>query len=158
MFAWSSPVRTVLVGSLLVPVVLLTGCSGDDSGSGDKADAGPSASATGPVDPGDVAPADLPEVPAVRRAEAALDDVELTGCSTDAGEQQVTGTVTNSTGKSRDYAITVSWTDDDSVVLARGVAVVQDVEGGGTAEFELGADVPEAATICTFFVQRGRVV
>ncbi len=158
MSAWLSPVRTLSVAALVMPVLLLSGCSGDEAGGGANADAASSPSASDVADPDGLPLADLPEMPAVRKAKAALDDVEFADCSSDAGQQEVTGTVTNPTGKPYDYAITVSWTNDQSEVLARGVTVVQDVEGGGSADFEVGADVPAAATTCTYFVQRGKVV
>ncbi len=140
-----------------MPSLLLAACSGDDS-EPDGDGAGAKATEPASVDPGKVSPTDLPEVPQMRQAKGALDDVEFGDCETGAGEQEVTGTVTNSTRKARDYAITVSWTNDESDVLARGVAVIEDVEGGERATFDLLADVPEAATTCTFFVQRGNVV
>lgn len=158
MSARMSHARVLLVASALVPGLLLAGCSGDGSDDDDAGAPGASSSAPASVDPDKVSPSDLPEVPAVRGAKGALDDVEFGDCATDAGEQQVTGTVTNSTRKQRDYAITVSWTNDASDVLARGVAVVDAVAVGASEDFELGADVPDAATTCTFFVQRGTVV
>ena len=43
--------------------------------------------------------------------------------------EKVTGKVTNSTKATTDYVITVSWVNDTSDVLARGVSVVEGLEG-----------------------------
>ena len=44
----------------------------------------------------------------------ARDDVRLTTCTTDAGEQTVRGIVTNSSDEIRDYAIVVMWLRNDA--------------------------------------------
>ena len=149
--------RTTTVAGVAVAALLLAGCSGgDDDPSGGGGDDTPSATAS--VDPDAVSPSDLVAVPEVRRPRGALSDVEFGECSAEPGEQVVTGTVTNPTGTRRDYAITVSWTNDSSDVLARGVAVVEGLAGGASEQFELSAVVPDAATTCTYYVQRGTVV
>ena len=148
--------RAALAALLLVPVPLAAACSGDDEADGGKASS-PSGAASASVDPAKVSPADLPDVPKVRRAEGAVGDVEFGACATDAGEQTVSGTVTNPGRKATDYAVTVSWTNDGSDVLARGVVVLEELAGGASEEFEVRARVPDAATTCTYFVQRGDV-
>ena len=147
--------RAALAAVLLVPVPLAA-CSGDGSAEG-SGEPSPSGGASASVDPATVSPADLPDVPKVRRAQGAVGDVEFGECATDAGEQTVTGTVTNPGRRATDYAVTVSWTNDGSDVLARGVVVLEELAGGATEEFEVRARVPDAATTCTYFVQRGDV-
>lgn len=65
----------------------------------------------------------------------------------------MTASLTNSADAARDYVIVVSWTTDTSDVLARGVATVDEVAPGDSADVTVSAQVPDGAATCTFNVQ-----
>lgn len=149
---------------LLVPtlVLALAGCSGDDEG--DEGGAGPetpsgsaeataSGSATAPA----ISPADLEDLPEVRQSTGAVKDItwDQTTCSTSPGEQTTGGTLTNPTDARTGYLVSISWTTDGGDTLARGFQVVRGARPGDEVEWEVTAEVPEGATQCVPFVQRG---
>lgn len=144
-----------IAASAVVCLVLATAaaCSGDD-GDEEDPDASESSSQSS-VDPSRVSPADLPEAPPIAEAEGAVNDASFGDCATGEGDQTVTGTVTNPLADERDYVIVVSWVNETSDVLARGVATLTDLEGGASADFEVSASVPSGIADCTFLVQRG---
>lgn len=144
--------RLLHVTAALVLALGLAACSGED----DKDDAdGTGGESTVAVDPSRVSPSDLPEVPEVKKGQGAISDTTFGECATDAGRQRVTGTVENSTTSKADYVVTVSWINETSDVLARGVAVVEDLGAGASSEIEVSAEVPEGVSNCTFHVVRG---
>lgn len=152
-------VRLIAATAVVATSLLgLAGCSGDSDkepkGSGSS---GAAASPTGSVDPDKVSPTDLPTEPAVKDEAGAVQDATFGDCSTDAGKQTVTGSLTSSAKKSQDYVVTVSWVNDTSDVLARGVVVVKDLAPGASKKFTIDADVPKGAATCTFHVVRGTV-
>lgn len=154
-----SSVRVIAATTVVVTSLLgLVGCSGDSdeepkgSGSSDAA-----ASPSGSVDPGKVSPTDLPTEPAVKGEVGAVQDSTFGDCATDAGKQSVSGSLTSSAKKPQDYVVTVSWVNDTSDVLARGVVVVRDLAPGASKKFTIDADVPKGAATCTFHVVRGSV-
>lgn len=140
----------------LALVGLLSGCGlfgGDDS---DQKDAKPTATAT--VDPDRTSPSDLPEVPELDDVVGAVKDVEMGECSTDKGENTVTGTVKNPTENETDYVITVSWITSRSDVVARGVATVENLGGGDEEKWSATGDLAKAGSYsCTLQVQRGNL-
>lgn len=146
--------RTVAVAFAALAVLGLSACSGDD----DKQDK-PAKAASSPtsIDPSRLTPTNLPDVPEIAEAKGAVADASFGSCATNAGDTNVTGTITSSAAKARDYVVTVSWVNATSDVLGRGVAVVRNVAPKTTHEFLVSATVPKGATTCTFQVLRGRV-
>lgn len=139
-------------------VVMALACAGCGGGAGDDRSGDSSPTTTqASVDPGRVSPQDLPSVPAVRHAKGAIADTTFGRCAATAGSEQVTGTVHNPTGSAADYAVTVSWTNATSDVLARAVVVLRHVAAGAKKDFVAKADVPSGATTCTFNVLRGTI-
>ncbi|MFT4299696.1 MAG: FxLYD domain-containing protein [Aeromicrobium sp.] len=136
--------RAALVGSLLAAALVLTaGCGGgDDSPSKTQ------------VNPENVSPQDLPDVPDLPGAEGAIADATFGECGTDAGSQTVEGEVENSTKAAANYVVAISWINERSDVLARGVTEIQDVKAGKTEGFEVTAEVPEGVGSCTYYVLR----
>ena len=137
----------------------LSACTDDEP----KADPSPSATASGEstptetVDPSNVSPDDLPEIPKVKGAKGDIGALDLGDCHTEAGEQTVTGEVTSSASEATDYLVTLSWTTSDSDVMGRGFAVVRDLEPGATEEFTIKATVAKGATQCVPGVVYGSV-
>lgn len=144
--------RTAAAVLPLVVVLALAGCSGDDSE--EPAEGAPSSDSAGTDS---ISPPDLPEVPEVRKARGAVADLTLGDCPTGAGEQTVEGEIVNGGDQRRDVLVVLSWTNDTSDVLGRGVAVVEDLPPGETQTFTVTADVAEGATQCVPNVQRGVV-
>lgn len=133
----------VTLPAVLVLALALTGCSGDEEPTAEA-----SSSASESVDPSNVSPDDLPEIPTVKGKKGAIDALTLGECATEPGRQSVTGEITSPAKKSADYLVTVSWTTSDSDVMGRGFAVLRDVTPGATEEFEIEATVAEGATQC----------
>ena len=132
--------------------LVLTACSGDDA---EAPTATATAAAVESADPARVSPADLPTAPALKEEKGAVNDVSFGACSAEAGEQTVSAEVTGSGERPRDYAVTVSWINEDFDVLGRAVEVVEDLEPGASRTVELAAEVPQGAAQCTFHVVRG---
>ena len=147
----------------LATVLAMAGCSGDDDDKepGDAAGTKATDSASPGASPTAVttSPPDLPTPPTVTRARGARADVDFdpTTCATTAGEQTVSGTLTNSTAKSTAYLVTISWTNATSDTLGLGYSVVRGVEPDQEREWELSATVPEGATQCVINVLRGSI-
>lgn len=119
---------------------------------------GPSASPTPTaVDPSKVSPEDLPDVPEVNEPAGAIKDATFGSCATEAGKREVSGKITSTAGATTDYVVTVSWVNDSSDVLARGVAVLKAVAPGESKEFTIKATVPQGVATCTFHVVRGKL-
>lgn len=144
---------TAALVATLATAALTAGCSGDEPEqrpeSADETTEG--------VDASRVSPDDLPEVPEIRQPVGAVGDLELGDCDTGPGEVTVTGEVTNSAEFRRDVLVVLSWTNDTSDVLGRGVAVLQDLEPGESVDVTVEADVAEGATQCVPNVRRGVV-
>lgn len=148
------PLQTAgVIAAGLLLCLGLTGCGGNDDGeaSDSKTDV------TASVVSNRVSPADLPEVPALKKAKGAVSDVELGDCAVEPGEQSVTGTITSSRKKSRDYVVTISWTNDSSDVRGRAVVVEKAVEPGESRDFEVTAEVGDGATQCVPNVRAGKL-
>ncbi|QYJ02919.1 FxLYD domain-containing protein [Nocardioides panacisoli] len=138
--------------------LLASGCTGDGSGDGDEQGNGADATVSATPRENGVSPTDLPTVPQLKQAKGVASDVEQDGeCTTDAGKQEVAGTLTNSGGRPRDFVITVSWINDTSDVLGRGVAVVKGVPPKESRDWKASARVVEGATQCTLNAQAGKV-
>ncbi|KRF20993.1 hypothetical protein ASG90_00830 [Nocardioides sp. Soil797] len=143
---------------LLVAVTLLSlalsACGGDGDGSSKADQAKEEPSTTAAV--GDrVAPKDLPRVPALGQAAGAVSDVKVGDCSVAAGEQQVTGSVTGSGKKARDYVVVISWINKHSDVRGRAVVVEKSVAPGESRDWRATATVAAGATECVPNVQAG---
>jgi hypothetical protein len=107
--------------------------------------------------PPTITPADVPTPPVVRKAQGAVADVEWdqASCTTRAGTQTTSGTLTNPTDERTGYLVQVSWTSATSDVLGLGFDVVRGARPGAETPWEVEAEVPEGATQCVLTVQRG---
>ena len=145
-------ISLALAGGLLA--VALTGCSGDETPDGDATG---SPSASGSVDPGNVSPSDLPEVPTLKKERGgAITDLDLGECATDPGQQEVSGTITSSQDKPADYLVTVSWTTSSGDVMGRGFALLKRLGPGESQDFTIKAKVAKGATQCVPGVVYGK--
>lgn len=99
--------------------------------------------------------AELDEVPELTDAVGAIGDAVFGDCSTEAGTQEVTGSVTNGSEETKDLTVTVNWVNERSTVLVRTVTVLEAVDAGESRDVTLSAEVPDGATQCTFRVLRG---
>lgn len=150
---------------LVVPAMLLamSGCSGDDDNGDEDARTGDEASDTASPDASETptavttSPPDLEPLPTVGRSEGAIADLEfdLSTCETGAGEQTFSGTLTNPTKKATGYLVAISWTNGTSDTLGRGVAIVRGAKPGVETDWEVTAEVPEGATQCVPYAERG---
>ena len=142
---------------LLVTGVLtaaLAGCSGDDA-PGEAPSGSPSGSAS--VDPGNVSPTNLPDIPELKRNRGgAVKDLTLGECAYDPGKQEVSGTIESSQDKAVDYLVTVSWTTAGGDVMGRGFALLKDVQPGASEDFTIKAKVADGATQCVSGVVFGK--
>lgn len=145
-----------LLTAALVPLALLVpaACSGGDEGARSE-DPSPRPSSTDPsLDEGRVSPADLPTAPVLEGGTGARADLAGADCATAAGEQSVTGELTNPGDGPADYVVVVSWTTDTSDVVARGVTTVEGLEPGTGRSVTVAAEVPEGASACSVNVRR----
>ena len=111
---------------------------------------------TGEV-PDRVAPSNLPEPPKIEKEAGARSDAEMGECRTNAGEQTVTGKVTNNTDKTTDYVITISWVNSTFDVYGRGIAVVKGLKAGTSKDWKISAKLDRDAAQCSLNVKRGEV-
>jgi len=130
----------------------LTGCGGEEGEPAARATPAPS------VDPADVSPAGLPDIPEVLDAQGAIGDLSLGDCETQAGRRTVTGEVVSTATEAADYLVTLSWTTSDGDVMGRGFAVLRDVPPGTSERFTIKATVAEGATLCVPGLVHGTVV
>jgi hypothetical protein len=108
------------------------------------------------IDPTRVVPADLPVPPPVENAREAKGDLaSISECSTEPGEQTVSGRITSSQKQTIDYLVTVNWTTDTGELQGRGFVVVPQVQPGETERFMFEAQVAPGATQCVVEVQAG---
>lgn len=139
-----------------VMTVALTGCTDDGDGAPDG-EGSATAGATEGVDPANVSPSDLPDIPALKKERGgAIKDLELGECATDKGDQEVSGTITSSLKKRADYLVTVSWTTSSGDVMGRGFAVLKGVAPGASEDFTIEAKVADGATQCVSGVVYGK--
>ena len=101
-----------------------------------------------------VSPTRLPETPTLHDPIGARADVQLDECPTTRGEATARGVVTNSTDETTDYAITVSWINDRSDVMARAVTVVHALKPHERRPWTATASVSSATSTCTVFAER----
>ncbi len=157
--------RLVLPAALIAVSLSATACGDGDEAPASKApgattsEPGKPGKGTTPakVKPGNVSPENLPESPKVANAKGARADVSLKGCPVRDGKATASGKVKNSTGATTDYAITISWVNQRSDVLARGVAVVRDLTSGQSVAWKVSAPARAGIATCTVFVERGEV-
>ncbi|MEO9322433.1 hypothetical protein ABFT23_03030 [Nocardioides sp. C4-1] len=142
-------------------VLALTACSGDDGdeGSGDEPSSTPPSSEATTASGTTTSPPDIEPLPVVNQAQGARDDITFdeTTCKTDAGEQTVSGTLTNPTDKAQGYLVAISWTNATNDTLGQGFTVVRGVKPGAEAEWTVEANVAEGAVQCVPFAQRGSI-
>ncbi len=137
--------RALIALALMTSALVLSACGSD------------SATVT-TVDQNNVSPQTLTAQPKVANAKGAREDVVLDGCPVKGGKASASGSVTNSTKAASDYAITVSWVNDRSDVMARAVAVVKGLGAGEKRAWTASAPAGKADDDnCTVFAQRGTV-
>ncbi len=146
-------VTALLAASLLA--LPLAGCSGDDEDP--QADGSESPSSSESIDPGNVSPSDLPPFPTLKKKQGgAIGDLELGDCATDAGKQEVSGTITSSQKRTTDFLVTVSWTTSGNDVMGLGWKFLKGVKPGDSVDFTIKADVADGATQCVKGVEYGK--
>ena len=104
-----------------------------------------------------VAPEGLPKIPDLADSEGAVSDLELDDCSVEPGGQRVSGTITNSATKVRDYVVVISWANENSDVRGRAVVVERGVKPGQERSFRATADVAPGADQCVPNVRAGKM-
>jgi hypothetical protein len=146
---------SLMAAGLLVGT--LAGCSSDGSETPDAKGDSTSPSSSQSVDPGNVSPPNLPEVPVLKRERGgAIKDLSLGDCATDAGKQQVSGTITSSLKRPADYLVSVSWTTSAGDVMGRGFKLLKGVAPGAKQDFTIEAKVADGATQCVSGVVYGK--
>lgn len=140
-----------LLATVMLLCLALTACGGDDS----KADSAQGETPDTAAALDRVAPAGLPDVPSLKRSTGAVSDLELGDCPVSAGEQQVSGTLTGSGKKARDYVVVVSWINEHSDVRGRSVVVEKSIAPGESRDWKVTAIVAAGATECVPNVQAG---
>lgn len=143
----------MLVSAALIPMTI-AGCGGSTSATRAPGD-GPTAS--GPVNPKHVTPKNLPAAPTIAKAVGARADVQLRDCALKGAKLAAAGVVTNPRTTPTDYLITVSWVNDRSDVLGRGVSVLRQVQPGRRTPWSTSTPGRDGITACTVLVQRGEV-
>lgn len=139
-----------------VMAVALTGCTDDGDGTPDG-EGSATTGASESVDPANVSPENLPDIPALKKERGgAIKDLELGECATDKGKQEVSGTITSSLEKQADYLVTVSWTTSSGDVMGRGFALLENVAPGASEDFTIEAKVADGATQCVSGVVYGK--
>jgi len=134
-----------LAGVVLAATLALAGCSGSSDEPTDAASSGAAAQQDGgdgaeqTAGEGIVSPDDLPEEPAFdTKAKGVIKDVAVENCETGPGDVAANGTATNSGKFARDIVVTINWAvSSTSDVVARGVATLEDVEPGESADWEV---------------------
>ncbi len=148
-------IAVAVILAIAVTVILLLPRSGGTGGAAGPADQTASAQPTA-VDTGRVSP-ELPEEPTLTSEQGAVQDASFGSCDASAGRQKVSGSITSTATERTDYVVTVSWINETSDVLARGVAVLKGVTPGESVDFTVSARVPKGASTCTYRVVRGRL-
>lgn len=109
---------------------------------------------SGAVQAQHVSPARLPATPTLNDPIGARADVQMDECSTAPGTVRARGLVINSTDRTTDYAITVSWITDRSDVMARGVTVIHTLKPRERRPWTATATVSSTTSTCTVFAER----
>jgi len=123
---------TAVAASAIISAVAVAGCSGDD----DKGEGKPLESdvTTTRI----ISPPDLTEPPKLKKARGIIADTTMDDCSTEPGDVEASGVVTNSAKKPRDIAVVVSWTSGSGGdVVGRGVATFTKVPPGAEQKWSL---------------------
>lgn len=142
--------KTALAAPLVLTLALaagvLGGCSDDDS----EPAATPSSTAPveTPATDGVISPVDLPAEPVfANKTQGVIADVDVATCDTEPGKVTASGTATNSGDFTRDIVVVISWTvGSTGDVVAKGIAEVQDLEPGDSADWDVASTVPGSAT------------
>lgn len=141
--------------AVLAVLGVATACENDTPG--DRLHAVPGSARPTAVDPADVSPAGLTKAPHLDHPSGALADATFGACAIGPGKVTVTGAVSNGGREAADYVVTVSWVNERSDVVGRGVATVADVAPGARKDWRLRTKVGRGATACTQHVERGRL-
>lgn len=139
--------QRILIAICLSALSIVAGCGGADAPS-------VRTDGSGAVEAQHVSPAHLPATPALNDPVGARADVQLDDCSTAVGRVTAHGLVTNSTDQATDYAVTVSWINDRSDVMARGVTVVHSLKPHERRQWTATATLSSGTSTCTIFAER----
>lgn len=137
MLKWS---RTVAVAVLLSA----TACSADGP---EKVETLPSKSPTA-VDTGIISP-ELPKNPRFKgTVDGIIKDVAVESCDLEEGTVRAAGTATNSAQNAQDIVVSISWAvPTTSDVVARGIAILEDVKAGETLNWDVEAELGSSQTV-----------
>lgn len=130
--------HSVLIGTVAAVGLLLAGCTPGGSAEDPSSSMAPPPSTQ--ASQGVISP-QLPPVPELDGAQGIRSSVTLAQCTMAAGPVEANGEATNSTGKTADIVIAVDWATATSDVVARGVAVLKDVEPGATVPWSAKAQL-----------------
>ncbi|HET7736315.1 MAG TPA: FxLYD domain-containing protein [Nocardioidaceae bacterium] len=100
-------------------------------------------------------PGDLPYIPELADQVPVAPDATYDECGLGGGPQTVTGTITNSADAPKDFVITFNWVDDELELRGQGVAVVEDLAPGATADWSATGQLLDGATQCVPSFFRG---
>lgn len=100
-------------------------------------------------------PGDLPYIPELANSEPVASDASYEKCGLGGGSQTVTGTIANSAATAKDFVITINWTDDALELRGQGVAVVEDLAPGASADWSVTGQLLDGATQCVPSFFRG---
>ncbi|WP_375425244.1 hypothetical protein [uncultured Friedmanniella sp.] len=130
----------------------LAGCTSS------KADQQP-APAPAPASTGVISPPKLTAVPTLKKEKGIAADTTMADCSAAKGPVKANGTVKNTSGKSSDLVVVVSWiVPQGSDVVARGVAVVKGAEPGSEHKWTVASDVKVDQQVqCVLSARRGAI-
>jgi len=130
-----------------------TACSGDDEPKGGKTPSkAPTSADTGIISP------ELPKDPKFEgKTDGVIKDVVVKSCDTEKGPVAAAGTATNSSKKTQDIVVSISWAvTTTSDVVARGIASLKDVKPGDTVDWDVKADLKSSETVaCVATALRG---
>ncbi len=153
-------VKTAVGALLLVLGLGAAGCSGDDPDPSAEPTTASEVGAEPAASDGVITPADVPVIPAFAKTpKGVIGDVVVDSCDTEAGDVAASGTATNSAESARDVVVVVSWTvGDTGDVVARGIATLNELGAGESADWRLDATVPGADTAaCVPMALAGRL-
>lgn len=138
--------KSALAALPVLALALLLGACSDDS----EPSSAPSTTAPAPT-PAAAEGVISPELPAdpefTNDVQGVIKDVEVASCDTAPGDVAASGTATNSGKFARDLVVTISWTvGSTGDVVAKGIATVEDLEPGASADWDVKATVPGSTT------------
>lgn len=138
--------KSALAASIVLALALVLGaCSDDPEPSSEPSTTAPAT--TTAATEGVISP-ELPDDPEFTNdSQGVIKDVEVTSCDTAPGDVTASGTATNSGKSARDLVVTISWTvGSTGDVVAKGIATIDDLAPGDSADWDMKATVPGSTT------------